>query len=50
MLSILGELWMFLRIRRKYWLIPVCVMMVLVSSIFLLAKGTPLAPLLYAIF
>jgi hypothetical protein len=49
-LSILREFWLFLRIRKKYWLLPVCVMMALLGGLILLTKGSAVAPFIYAIF
>ncbi len=50
MLSILGEFWTFLRVRKKYWLLPIFIMMVLMGSLILLTKGSVVAPFVYAIF
>ncbi|HUI17094.1 MAG TPA: DUF5989 family protein [Alphaproteobacteria bacterium] len=50
MLSILGEFWLFLRVRKKYWLLPVCIMIALFGGLILLTKGTAIAPFIYAIF
>jgi hypothetical protein len=50
MLSILGEFWLFLRVRKKYWLLPVCIMIAIFGGLILLTKGTAVAPFIYAIF
>ena len=50
MLSILRELWMFLRIRKKYWLIPMLLMMVLLGGLIVLSKGSVVAPFIYTLF
>ena len=50
MLSILGEFWLFLRVRKKYWLLPVCIMIAIFGGLILLTKGTAIAPFIYAIF
>jgi Family of unknown function (DUF5989) len=50
MLSILLELWSFLRIRKKYWLLPIMVMMVVFGGLLVFGKGSALAPFLYTIF
>jgi hypothetical protein len=50
MLSILGEFWLFLRVRKKYWLLPVCIMIAVFGGLILLTKGTAVAPFIYAIF
>lgn len=48
--SILRELWEFLRVRKKWWLGPVVVLLVLFSLLIVLAQGSALAPFIYAIF
>ncbi|HPI36524.1 MAG TPA: DUF5989 family protein [Ignavibacteriaceae bacterium] len=49
-LSILGELWQFLKIRKKWWLTPIVIFLVLLGALIVLAKGSALAPFIYAIF
>jgi len=48
--SILRELWLFLRVRKKWWLGPVIVILVLLSLLIVFAEGSALAPFIYAIF
>jgi len=48
--SILVELWQFLRERKKWWLGPVIVLLVVLSLLIVLAEGSALAPFIYAIF
>ncbi len=48
--SILGELWEFLKVRKKWWLGPVIVLLVVLSLLIVLAQGSALAPFIYAIF
>ncbi|MFI4986218.1 MAG: DUF5989 family protein [Alphaproteobacteria bacterium] len=50
MLSFLAEFWMFLRVRKKYWLLPIFIMMVLLGGLIVMTKGTVVAPFIYAIF
>ena len=50
MLSILLEFVTFLRVRKKYWLIPIFVMMILFGGLIVLTKGTAIAPFIYTIF
>ena len=45
-----AELWQFLKARRKWWLAPVLVMILLVGGLILLAQLTPLGPLVYTLF
>ncbi len=48
--SILGELWHFMRVRKKWWLLPLLVIIVLLGLILIVAQGSPLAPFIYTIF
>ena len=48
--SILKELWLFLRVRKKWWLGPVIIILVLLSLVIVLAEGSALAPFIYALF
>lgn len=50
MLNILRELWIFLRVRKKYWLLPIIVMLALLGGMVVLSKGSAIAPLVYTIF
>jgi hypothetical protein len=49
-LSILAELWRFLRVRKKYWLLPVVVMLALMGGLIVLTKGSAVAPFIYTLF
>jgi hypothetical protein len=44
------ELWGFMRERRKYWLIPVLLMMAVFGGLIVLAKGSAVAPFIYTLF
>jgi len=48
--GILGELWAFMRVRKKWWLLPIIVMMLLVGALLVFAQGSVLAPFIYTIF
>jgi hypothetical protein len=50
MLSFAGELWAFIRVRKKYWLVPIIIMMSLMSGLIVLAKGSAVAPFIYTLF
>ena len=50
MISIVAELWAFLRERKKYWLLPVFMMIVILGGLLVLAQGSVLAPFIYTIF
>lgn len=49
-MDFLKELWMFLRVRKKLWLLPIILIMVLLGGLLLLAKGSVLAPFIYTLF
>jgi hypothetical protein len=48
--SLAGEFWDFLRVRKKMWLLPIVLMMVLVGALLVFAQGSALAPFIYTIF
>lgn len=50
MLSLVAELWRFMRARKKYWLAPVMVMAVLLGALLVVAKGSVIAPFIYTLF
>jgi hypothetical protein len=50
MSSLLSEFWAFLRVRKKWWLLPIVVVMALVGALLIFAQGSALAPFIYTIF
>ena len=50
MLSFARELWAFMRARKKFWLVPIVVMMTLMGGLIVLTKGSAVAPFIYALF
>ncbi len=50
MLSFLREFWMFLRVRKKFWLLPILIMMVIFGGLMVLTKGSAIAPFIYTLF
>lgn len=44
------ELWAFMKVRKKFWLLPILVVMVLVGALLVFAQTSALAPFIYAIF
>ena len=48
-LSVLGEFWRFLRVRKKFWLAPI-VLVLLLGLLVASVSGSPLAPFVYALF
>ena len=49
-MEFLSEFWQFMRVRKKYWLLPILTMMVLVGGLLLLAQGSAIAPFIYTLF
>jgi hypothetical protein len=49
-MSILIEFWQFLRVRKRYWLYPIVIIMVVVGVLTVVSQGSPLAPFIYAFF
>jgi len=49
-ISILREFWDFLRIRKKFWLAPIVIVLALLSLLIVLTQGSALAPFIYALF
>lgn len=47
---LLVELWMFMRERKKWWLLPLILVMLIVGSLLFLAQGSALAPFIYTVF
>ena len=50
MASLVSEFWQFLKVRKKWWLLPIIVVMVLVGTLLVFAQGSALAPFIYTIF
>lgn len=44
------ELWRFMKIRKKFWLVPILVMMVLLGGLVVLTQGSAVAPFIYTLF
>ena len=49
-MSLVAELWRFMRVRKKYWLVPILVVMFLLGGLLILAKGSAVAPFIYTLF
>jgi hypothetical protein len=50
MVSLLKELWIFLKVRKKWWLAPVVIFLVLLGALIVLAQGSVVAPFIYTLF
>lgn len=49
-LAIFSDLFAFLRIRKKWWLLPLVFLIVILGIILVFAQGSPLAPFIYTVF
>ena len=49
-MSFLAELWRFMRIRKKFWLLPILVMTALFGGLVVLTQGSAVAPFIYTVF
>jgi hypothetical protein len=49
-LSILIEFWQFLKVRKKWWLTPIIVFLILLGVLIVLTQGTAIAPFIYPLF
>ncbi len=50
MLDLIAELWAFVRERRKYWMFPVLLILLILSGLLILSQTSALAPLIYTLF
>jgi len=49
-MTFLAELWAFLRVRKKLWLLPMIIVMVMIGGLLILAQGSAIAPFIYSLF
>ncbi len=50
MLELLKDLWGFMRVRKKFWLAPIIIMLLLLGSLIVLTQGSAVAPFIYTLF
>lgn len=50
MLDFLQDLWGFMRERKKFWLAPIIIVMVLLGALIVVAQGSAVAPFIYTLF
>jgi hypothetical protein len=50
MMAFVAELWMFIRVRKIYWLLPVILALALFGGLIVLTEGTAVAPFIYTLF
>ena len=49
-MEFLKEFWEFLKVRKKYWLIPIIIVLVLFGGLIVLSQGSAIAPFIYTLF
>lgn len=49
-MSLPVQLWRFMRVRKKYWLLPILIVMFLLGGLLMLAQGSAIAPFIYTLF
>lgn len=50
MLELIADLWAYLRVRKKYWLAPIVVVLLVLGALIVLAQGSAVAPFIYTLF
>lgn len=50
MSGFIGELWEFMRERKKFWLAPIIIMLLLLGGLIILSEGSAVAPFIYTLF
>jgi len=49
-MNFLKELWSFMKVRKKFWLLPLIIIMLLLGALIVLAQGSAVAPFIYTLF
>ena len=50
MLELVNEIWAFLKFRKKFWLLPIVLVLVLFGTLLTMAQGSAIAPFIYTLF
>jgi len=50
MIEFWKDLWLFMRERKKFWMAPIIIVMVLLGGLIILAQGSAVAPFIYTLF
>ena len=50
MLELIADLWLFMRERKKFWLAPIILIMLLLGGLIVMAQGSAIAPFIYTLF
>ena len=49
-MEFISEIWAFLRVRKKFWLAPIIIMLLLLGGLIILSEGSAVAPFIYTLF
>lgn len=49
-MSFIKELWQFMRVRKKFWLFPIVIVMALLGGLIVMSQGSAVAPFIYTLF
>ncbi|CCQ89450.1 conserved exported hypothetical protein [Nitrospina gracilis 3/211] len=49
-MTVVKELWVFIRVRKKYWLLPIVTLLLMMSGLVILTQGSAVAPFIYTLF
>ena len=50
MFSLIRELWLYMRVRKKFWLLPILLVMAIFGGLIVLTQGSAVAPFIYTLF
>jgi len=50
MIKVILELWRFIKVRKKYWLLPIIIILLMIGGLLFATQGTVIAPFIYTIF
>ena len=50
MIDFIKELWAFMKARKKFWLLPIIIVLLLLGALLILAQGSAVAPFIYTLF
>ncbi len=50
MFELFKDLWRFLKVRKKFWLLPIILIMIMLGALLVLAQGSAIAPFIYTLF
>jgi hypothetical protein len=50
MFDFISELWTYMKVRKKFWLLPILIVLLLFGGLLVLAEGSAVAPFIYTLF